>query len=77
MANTEHDVRALKARVSGALLARDDVHLVDVTKTPDGDYALHIGVASPDVPSRLPSDLARELEGQPVTYSVVQPFRKQ
>jgi hypothetical protein len=71
------EVRALKARVSAALLANDDVRLVDVARTPDGDFALHVGLASPDAPGRFSDELKAALAGQPVTYSVVEPFRKQ
>ena len=75
MASAE-EVHDLKARVSPALLARDDVRLVGIAQNGENDYALRVGVSSPDAPEQFSDDLKRALAGQPVTYEVVEPFRK-
>lgn len=71
------ELRAIKARVSGPLLAQPDVHLVDVAEIEPGSYALRIGVSSPDAPARFPPDVANSIAGVPVTYVTIEPFEKQ
>jgi hypothetical protein len=68
---TEDEIRQLKERHGGRLLAHRSVNSVGVERDEGGEYALTVDVSGDA------SDLPRELDGHPIRYVSRGPYVKQ